>query len=203
VPTTEILGLLALAATVVIAVFTLRSALAIERSAKVMERTHKASFASVLRVEFYFTGAMRNEQSIIPVFTEVTEEFRRLLQEWQSLPPDQAATKKHALFVSVKNLGPAAARNVSLSTKVRIVEPRVGTPFTKEMSFKVYILEVGYRQAKLVHVFDEPTSACRVGVEETRVTHMTIEGDTVTEVIPGAPGHRLDLVQTPVQQLVS
>src|SRR5439155_5106219 len=112
----EVLGLAVLVATLLIAYFTFRSAQAVERSAQVMERTHKASFASVLRVEFFLLCAGSREDPLYPVFSDITEEHERLQREWRNLPRDQALTRKHAIFVSVKNLGPAVATNVSLFT---------------------------------------------------------------------------------------
>lgn len=182
----EILGFAALVATLLIAYFTFRSAQAVERSAQVMERTHKASFASVLRVEFVLLGAGSNEESLNPMFTDLTEETQRLRTEWKRLPPEQALTRKHAVYVSVKNLGPSVARNVSLFTKARIVQPNMGAPFTKEATIQnVPTLEVGCRHARLLHVFDDPNADCRIGIEETKVTHTTAEGETITEVITG------------------
>jgi len=193
----EVLGLAVLVATLLIAYFTFRSAQAVERSAQVMERTHKASFASVLRVEFFLLGAGSREDPLYPVFSDITEEHERLQREWRNLPRDQALTRKHAIFVSVKNLGPAVATNVSLFTKVRIVQPNMGAQFTKEAAIDVPILEVRYRQAKLVHVFDEPNPDCRIGIEETRVIHTTAAGETTTEVITG--GSILRLINSPIK----
>jgi|SRR5947209_10568229 len=180
----KIISFLALAATVVIAYLTFRSTQAAERSAQTMERTFKSANDSVLRLEFiiltkspYPDAAQRLE----PFTIESTEEFTQLQSAWRNLPTEQAGTRKHAVYATVKNLGPAVARKVSFVANMKIAQPNVGT-FRKEVKLaEIPILEVSHRRCLLAHVFDEVSDQCRVAIEHARVTYTTLTGESRTD----------------------
>jgi hypothetical protein len=175
---------LALAATVVTAIFAWMSARASERSVQVMEKTFKAANDSALRLEFLIYTKVHYPSSAALIAlssTTETEELKKFLSDLEKLSPEQALTQKHGIYATVQNMGPGVARKVSLVAKIRIAQPNIGS-VTKDVKLpEISILQVMHRRAVLAHVFDDVSDQCRIGLEHATITYTTSAGETRTD----------------------